>query len=143
MEGSMANSDAPRGCGCRAYHPGHSCHVIQATRANSDPTSWFRATVTVLNQEEVTVEYEDGSMCRLWRHGGFDERVTVGTALLVCERWLMVSIVGSDGRDQLSVAVRHPTWRKDGLPEDRSRKWVAGIVSIASGEGVDILHVED
>jgi hypothetical protein len=140
MEGSMANSDAPRGCGCRAYHPGHSCHVIQATRANSDPTPWFRATVTVLNQEEVTVEYEDGSMCRLWRHGGFDERVTVGTALLVCERWLMVSIVGSDGRDQLSAT---PLGVRTGCRRIEAGKWVAGIVSIASGEGVDILHVED
>jgi hypothetical protein len=117
--------------------------VIQATQVNSDPTSWFAAAVTALNGEEATVEYDDGSSCRLWRHGGFDERVTVGTAVLVSERWSLVSVVSSEGRDQLSVAVRHGTWRSDGLPDDRDRKWTAGIVNLATGEGVDILHAED
>jgi hypothetical protein len=117
--------------------------VIQATRANSDPTSWFSATVTALEQEEATVEYDDASTCRLWRHGGFDERVTVGTALLACERWSLVSVVGSDGQDQLSVEVRDPSWRQAGLPEDRPRPWSPGIVNNVTGEGVDILHGKD
>ena len=136
----MSNSDVVSGCGCGAGFPGHNCHVIQATRANSDPTSWFSATVTALEQEEATVEYDDGSTCRLWRHGGFDERVSVGTVLLTCEHWSLVSVVGSDGWDQLSVEVRDPSWRKAGLPEDRPRPWSPGIVNNANGEGADILH---
>ena len=139
----MSNSDVRPGCGCEAGFPGHNCHVIQARQANSDPESWFSATVTALEQEEATVEYDDGSTCRLWRHGGFDERVSVGTVLLACECWSLVSVVGSDWRDQLSVEVRDPSWREAGLPEDRPRPWCAGIVSNVTGEGVDILHDKD
>lgn len=139
----MSNSDVVSGCGCGAGFPGHNCHVIQATRANSDPTSWFSATVTALEQEEATVEYDDGSTCRLWRHGGFDERAAVGTALLACECWSLVSVAAGNGRDQLSVAVRDPTWRRDQLPEERPRAWRAGIVSNVTGEGIDILHDKD
>ena len=139
----MSNAEVLPGCGCRAYAPGHNCHVIQATRANSDPGSWFPATVTALEHAEATVEYDDGSTCRLWRHGGFDERVAVGIALLACECWSLVSVAGGDGRDQLSVAVRDPSWRERGLPEDRPRPWRAGIVSNATGEGVDVLHDAD
>lgn len=83
--GHVSNSDASRGCGCDSYGLGHQCHVIQVTQANSDPTSWFPGTVTALEQDQATVEYDDGSTCRLWRHRGFDERVTVATVLLVCE----------------------------------------------------------
>jgi hypothetical protein len=141
--GNMSNSDVLPTCGCRTYFPGHNCHVVQATRANSDPTSWFAARVTALEQEEATVKYDDGSTCRLWRHGGFDERVAVGAALLTCEPWSLISVLGSDGRDQLSVEVRNPSWRKAGLPEDRPRRWSPGIVNNATGEGVDILHGND
>jgi hypothetical protein len=133
----MSNSDASRGCGCRSYAAGHNCHVIQATRANSDPTSWFPGTVTALEQDEATVEYHDGSTCRLWRHDGFEVPMAVGTAVLACERWSLLSITGSDGRDQLSVEVRDPTWRRHELPEDRARPWRAGIVSNETGEGID------
>jgi hypothetical protein len=136
----MSNSAVSRGCGCRSYRPGHHCHVIQATRANSDPTAWFSGTVTAVEQDEAAVEYEDGSTCRLWRHGGFGTRVTVGMPLLVCECWSLVSVAGRDGRDQLSVEIREPTWRQHGLPEDRPRPWRAGVVGIDTGEGVDILH---
>ena len=137
------NSDVLPGCGCRSYAPGHNCHVIQATRANSGPTSWFPATVTALEHEDATVEYDDGTTCRLWRHGGFDQRVHVGTALLVCECWSLVSLAASSGRDQLSVAVRDPRWRKSGLPEDRPRPWRASIVSNASGEWFEVLRDMD
>jgi hypothetical protein len=139
----MTNAEVAPGCGCRSYAPGHNCHLIQATRANSDPASWFPAAVTALEHEEATVEYDDGSRCRLWRHGGLDERVAVGTALLVSECWSLISLAARNGRDQLSVAVRDPTWRKDRLPDDRPRAWRAGIVSNATGEGVDILHGND
>jgi len=134
----MSNSDVSRGRCCDSYAPGHNCHVISTTHANSDPTAWFPATVTALEQDEATVEYEDGSNCRLWRHSGFDTRVIVGTAVLVCERWSLVSVPGSSGRDQLSVEIRNPTWRKNGLPEDRPRPWRAGIVNLATGEGVAV-----
>jgi hypothetical protein len=99
--------------------------------------------VTALDGEGATVEYDDGSRCRLWRHGGFDERVTVGTALLACERWSLLSIAGSDARYQLSVDVRTPTWRSKDLPDDRKRKWTAGIVNLATGVGIDNLHRKD
>ena len=128
------------GCGCKSYAPGHNCHVIQATKANSDPMSWFPVTVTALEPEEVTLQYEDGSTCRLWRHGGFDSRVAVGTALLACETWSLLSVVGEGGRYQLSVEVRDPSWHRDGLPEDRPQPYMAGVVSNETGEGVDILH---
>jgi hypothetical protein len=117
--------------------------VIQATRANSDPTSWFAGTVTALDAEEATVDYDDGSTCRLWRHGGFGAGIAIGTALLVCECWSLVSTAGNEPRDQLSIVTRHSTWRKDRLPEDRERKWRAGVVDLASGEGVDIVRAED
>jgi hypothetical protein len=60
-----------------------------------------------------------------------------------CEHWSLVSVVGSDGQDQLSVEVRDPSWRKAGLPEDRPRPWCPGIVNNVTGEGVDILHGKD
>jgi hypothetical protein len=138
----MATSPSA-GCGCKSYRPGHNAHVIQATRANSDPTSWFAAKVTDLDAEEAIVEYDDGSSCRLWRHGGFDARVTVGTALLVAETWSLVSIDGTERGGQLSVEVRNHTWRKDRLPEDRDRTWRAGVVDLSTGEGVDIVHGEE
>jgi hypothetical protein len=129
-------------CGCMSYAPGHNCHVIQAGKANSDPNSWFPATVTALAEEEVTLKYEDGSTCRLWRHGGFDNRVAVGTALLACESWRLLSVVGKDGWCQLSVEVRDPSWHESGLSEDRPRLHMSGVVSNETGEGVDILHDE-
>jgi hypothetical protein len=125
-----------------SYAPGHNCHVIQAGKANSDPNSWFPATVTALAEEEVTLKYEDGSTCRLWRHGGFDNRVAVGTALLACESWRLLSVVGKDGWCQLSVEVRDPSWHESGLSEDRPRLHMSGVVSNETGEGVDILHDE-
>ena len=96
--------------------------------------------MTALEQEEVTLEYEDGSTCRLWRHGGFDDRVAVGTSLLACERWSLLSVAGKDGRYQLSIEVRESSWRRGGLPEDRPQPYMAGVVSNETGEGVDILH---
>jgi hypothetical protein len=128
------------GCGCKSYGPGHNCHAIQATNANSDPTSWFAATVTALEQEEATLEYQDGSSCQIWRHGGFDDRVAIGTSLLACERWSLLSVVGKDDRYQLSVEVREPSRHRDKLPESRPRPHMVGIVSNETGEGIDILH---
>jgi hypothetical protein len=98
------------------------------------------AHATALEQEERPSSTTTGPLAASGVNGGFDARVTVGTALLTCERWSVVSVVGSDGRDQLSVEVRDPRWRKAGLPEDRPRPWSPGIVNNANGEGVDILH---
>ena len=112
----MSNSDVVSGCGCGAGFPGHNCHVIQATRANSDPMSWFSATVTALEQEEATVEYDDGSTCRLWRHGGFDERVTVGTSLLRVSigRWFQLS--GATVRTSSALRFAIPVGARPGCP---------------------------
>jgi hypothetical protein len=128
------------GCGCASFRPGHNCHVIQARLANSDPESWFVATVTEVNGDDVLVAYDDGTTCRLRRHGGFHERVTLAATVLVCEPWSVISVVAGDVRVQLSVEVRTPSWRKNSLPEDRPHVAVSGVVSNATGEGIDLHH---
>jgi hypothetical protein len=128
------------GCGCHSYRPGHNCHVIQARLANSDPESWFVATVTEVNGDEAVVTYDDGTTCRLWRHGGFHDRVTLAATVLVCEAWSVMSVVDGNVRVQLSVEGRTPTWRKNSLPEDRPHVAASGVVSNETGEGVDIFH---
>jgi hypothetical protein len=128
------------GCGCDSFRPGHNCHVIQARLANSDPESWFVSTATEVNGDEVVVAYDDGTTCRLWRHGGFDERMTLAASVLVCEAWSVTSVVDADLRVQLSVEVRAPSWRKNSLPEDRLHVATSGVVSNETGEGIDIVH---
>ena len=108
-----------RGCGCKSVAPGHNAHTIPATQANGDPTSWFFAPVTSKEFEEVTVEYDHGSTCRPWRHSDFVERIAVGTSVLTCERWSLISVISSETRYQLSVEVPEPSWRQNELP----RRW--------------------
>jgi hypothetical protein len=139
----MSDPSSPRrrtGCGCDSYRPGHNCHVVQARLANSDPASWFVATVTEVSGDEVVGTYDDGTACRLWRHGGFHARVTLAATVLVCEPWSVVSVADGDARVQLSVEVRTPSWRRNSLPEDRRHVAATGVVSNATGEGIDILH---
>jgi hypothetical protein len=138
----MSDPPPPRraGCGCESFRPGHNCHVVQARLANSDPESWFVTTVTEANGDDVLVAYDDGTTCRLRRHGGFDARVALAATVLVCEAWSMMSVVDGDARIQLSVEVRTPSWRKHSLPEDRLHVAAPGVVSNETGEGVDILH---
>jgi hypothetical protein len=131
------------GCGCDSYGAGHNVHQIQAKLANQDSTSWFDATVVSVDAEKITLWYPDSSWCGIWRHGGFDERVVTGTTLLVSEPWSLISVVGYEGRSQLSVEITDPSWRRDGLPEDRPKPEVGGIVDLATGEGIDIVHDAD
>jgi hypothetical protein len=124
-----------------AHHSGPATTatgVIQARLANSDPESWFVATVTEKNGDEVFIAYDDGTTCRLWRHGGFDEAVALGATILVCAAWSVMSVVDGDVRVQLSVEARTPSWRKNSLPEDRLHVAASGVVSNETGEGVDI-----
>jgi len=53
------------GCGCESFGGGHNCHPIQVRRAKGDPTSWFLATVTRLQNEHATLQYEDRSACKV------------------------------------------------------------------------------
>ena len=44
------------------------------------------------------------------------------------------------GGAQLCVDVRQSTCRADDLPKDRPEYFVPGIVSMETGEGIDLLH---
>ena len=108
----MADLSPPRrtGCGCESFRPGHNCHVTQARLANSDPESWFVATVTEANGDEVVIAYDDGTTCRLWRHGGFDRRAALGARVLTCEVWSVMSVVDGAARERVpnnGIVERH------------------------------------
>jgi hypothetical protein len=136
----MPESSTPSrsGCGCASFRPGHNAHSIQAHQANSDPTSWFDGLVIEVVDEEASVRYHDGTVCKLWRHAGFGGRVESGDRVFVCEAWSLVALRGGGAGTQLSVQVTGKTWRRDGLPEDRPRVERTGIVANESGEGLDL-----
>lgn len=88
---------------CGSYAPGHNCHSIQARLAGQDPRSWWPARVVALDGDVVTVDYGDGTTAALWRHAGLDDRVRLGEAVKVCERWSLLAVAGPDGARWLSV----------------------------------------
>jgi hypothetical protein len=124
------------GCGCDSYNHGHNIHWMPATKANSDPTSWFPAVIVGFLGELATVVYEDGETCELWRHTGLEADLAVGGQVFVSEVWSMIAFADGDGHRQLSTRIETKTWRKDQLPEDRPRPFAAGIVDLATGEGI-------
>jgi hypothetical protein len=128
------------GCGCASFRPGHNAHSIQAHQANSDPTSWFAGSVAEITGDEISVRYDDDTVCRLWRHGGVGGRLQIGDRVVVCEAWSLLALRRDGAGAQLSVEVRGQTWRKHGLPEGRPRVERTGIVSNETGEGIDLYH---
>lgn len=124
------------GCGCTSYGPGHNLHVNPATKAVSDPTSWFPALVTDHTAEVTSVVYEDSETCELWRHGGLEGRIAVGDEVYVSEVWSMLAFAEGEDLCQVSTRIDVATWRRDQLPEDRPRPFAAGIVDLATGEGI-------
>ncbi|BEP13450.1 hypothetical protein acdb102_17610 [Acidothermaceae bacterium B102] len=124
------------GCGCPSYAHGHNIHWIPATKANSDPTSWFPAHVVSFSDELTTVVYGDGDLCELWRHTGLEADLAVGEQVFVSELWSLLACAADDGHRQLSARIEAKIWRKYQLPEDRPRPFAAGIVDLATGEGI-------
>jgi hypothetical protein len=138
----MSESTIPRGsgCGCASFRPGHNAHSIQAHQANSDPSSWFDGFVIQVVDEDASVRYHDGTVCKLWRHAGFGGRIEIGDRVVVCEAWSLLALRGDGVGTQLSVQVTSKSWRGDGLPEDRPYVERTGIVNNESGEGLDLYH---
>ena len=126
------------GCGDGFYSPGHNLHWIQTKKAASDPLAWFPATVIAVDDEVATVRYDDdGSTCRLWRHGGYLGRLRPDDRVAVCERWHVLQLPSSGG-GFVWVCVKaldRSAKRTTDLPEDRPQPFRAVPVDMSTGEG--------
>jgi hypothetical protein len=125
------------GCGDGLYRPGHNLHWIQTKKAGSDPLAWFPATVIDVEGEIATVRYDDdGSTCRLWRHGGFASRLRPGDRASVCERWHVLQLPATGGGTWVCIeALDAAPKRTTGLPADRLQPFRAVPVDMSTGEG--------
>ena len=124
------------GCDDGLYQAGHNLHWIQTNHAGSDPLSWFPATVLDVDDEIAIVRYDDdGSTCRLWRHGGYAGRLTAGDRVAVCERWHVLQLPPSGGGTWVCVkALDRAAKRTTDLPDDRPQVSRPIVVDLATGE---------
>lgn len=119
---------------CRSFAPGHTRHPIHASRLASTPWGWREATVRLVHEREVIVEYPRGATAVLWHHRELADRLAPEERVRVHEEFH--ALAADHLARALNVVTLAGALGDVAAPADRAGRPAASIIDLTTGDGV-------